>query len=77
LNQEGLCPGVMTMSLYPTIAYFIYAFDFNLFVLADCMSNAGIGADLTGSSRKEREGLKCGLSDLFYYYNIYINIIIS
>jgi hypothetical protein len=55
LNQEGLCPGIMTMSLYPTIAYFIYAFDFNLFVLADCMSNAGIGADLTSSNRKEQE----------------------
>jgi hypothetical protein len=43
------------MSLYPTIAYFIYAFDFNLFVLADCMSNAGIGADLTGSSRSRKD----------------------
>jgi hypothetical protein len=29
------------------IAYFIYAFDFNLFVLTDC-----IGVDLTSSSRK-------------------------
>jgi hypothetical protein len=44
-----------------TIAYFIYAFDFNLFVLADCMSNAGMGVDLTSGSRKEQEGLKCGL----------------
>jgi hypothetical protein len=59
------------------IAYFIYAFDFNLFVLADCMSNAGMGVDLTSSSRKEQKGLKCGLSNLFYYYNIDINIIIS
>jgi hypothetical protein len=66
-----LCPGVMAMSLYPTIAYFIYAFDFNLLVLADCMSNAGMGVDLTSRSRKEQEWLKCGLSDLFYYYNIY------